>query len=74
MSLRNYSLITPKSKLPQLAMAALRNPNHDFITKYDSIVPDISELVNYNIGLVEARPWHSRHHWILKLVGCRNIL
>lgn len=31
------------------------NPDYDFITKYDSIVPDISELVNYNIGLAEVQ-------------------
>jgi len=32
----------------------LRNPDEDFIQKYDSVVPDISELVNYNIGLQEV--------------------
>ncbi len=38
----------------------MRNPDEDFIQSYDSIVPDISELVNYNIGLQEvlSREWH----------------
>lgn len=32
----------------------MRNPDEDFIQRYDSVVPDISELVNYNIGLQEV--------------------
>ena len=32
----------------------LRKPDKAFIENYDSIVPDIVELANYNIGLQEV--------------------
>lgn len=32
----------------------LRKPDQQFIDNYDTIVPDITELSNYNIGLQEV--------------------
>lgn len=37
-----------------LSVGERRKPDKNFIENYDSIVPDITELANYNIGLQEA--------------------
>ena len=38
----------------QKSLSALRKPDKMFIENYESIVPDITELANYNIGMQEA--------------------
>jgi len=47
---RSHKVRTVLLKWPEFV-----NPDEDFIQKYDSVVPDISELVNYNIGLQEVQ-------------------
>ena len=41
-------------QVPQPWLPAARKPDKAFIENYESIVPDIVELANYNIGLQEA--------------------
>ena len=48
--------LTPNLNVDSCKDSWLRKPDQAFIEKYDSIVPDISELVNYNIGLLEVEP------------------
>ncbi|CAL1154799.1 unnamed protein product [Cladocopium goreaui] len=53
---RSHGVNTVLLRWPEFViLGETGNPDYDFITKYDSIVPDISELVNYNIGLAEVQ-------------------
>lgn len=52
-----------------------RKPDKAFIENYESIVPDIVELANYNIGLQEATfsaPHFSCTSWV-KVMNVRHL-
>lgn len=53
MTLSDRQYVWHGARPPHSGMG-IRKPDKIFIENYESIVPDIVELANYNIGLQEA--------------------